>query len=119
MRNLTVVTLILVLSLFYLEPASAEITIDGDTLHVETDTYTVQFDRGVITYIHNKLTNETYTLSLNTGRVPGFRAQTGILGIHRSVWARHATQLMLKKSTRTKLKSYSVRVETKSLSPLK
>ena len=88
MRTLIVVTLILVLSLFYLEPVSAEITIDGDTLHVETDTYTVQFDRGVITYIHNKLTNETYTLPPGT---LGFRAQTGILGIHKSVWARHAT----------------------------
>ena len=90
MRNLTVVTLILVLSLFYLEPASAEITIDGETLHVETDAYTVQFDRGVITQLHNKLTAETYTLP-EAGRTPGFRAQTGILGIHKSVWARHAT----------------------------
>ena len=88
MRNLTVVTLILVLSLFYLEPASAEITIDGETIHVETDAYTVQFDRGVITQLHNKLTDETYTLPPGT---LGFRAQTGILGIHKSVWARHAT----------------------------
>ena len=117
MRNLTVVTLILVLSLFYLEPASAEITIDGETIHVETDAYTVQFDRGVITQLHNKLTDETYTLPPGT---LGFRAQTGILGIHKSVWARHATTVDgSKNQPHTKLKSYSVRVETKSLSTLK
>ena len=62
-RLLIIVTLILVLNLFYLEPISAEITIDGETLHVETDSYTVRFDRAVMTHIHNKLTNKTYTLS--------------------------------------------------------
>ena len=61
-RVLTLVALILVFSLFYLEIVSAEITIDGETIHVETDNYTVQFDRGVITQLHNKLTDETYTL---------------------------------------------------------
>ena len=81
MRNLTVVTLILVLSLFYLEPASAEITIDGETIHVETDAYTVQFDRGVITYIHNKFTDETYTLSAGAGK----QAWSGLLN-HRHFW---------------------------------
>ena len=75
--------------MLYLETASAEITIDGETVYVETDTYEVQFDRGVITQLHNKLTAETYTLPPDTGRTPGFRAQTGILGTH--IWARHAT----------------------------
>ena len=41
----------------------AAITIDGETVHVETDGYTVQFDRGVMTYIHNKHTDKTYTIS--------------------------------------------------------
>ena len=70
-----------VLSVFYLEPASAEITIDGETIHVETDAYTVQFDRGVITYIHNKLTDETYTLSPGVGR----EGWSGLLN-HRHYW---------------------------------
>ena len=30
--------------------------------HVETDAYKVQFDRGVIIRLHNKITAETYTL---------------------------------------------------------
>ena len=53
-RILTIVTLILVLSLFYLETAYAEITIDGETIHVETNNYKVQFDRGVITQLDRK-----------------------------------------------------------------
>ena len=78
-RTVIVVTLILVLSLFYLEAASAEITIDGEIVHVETDNYKVQFDRGVITHIHNKHTAETYTLSADrTG-------WTGLLN-HRHHW---------------------------------
>ena len=39
----------------------AAITIEGETVHVETDNYIVQFNKGVIEYIHNKLTDETYT----------------------------------------------------------
>ena len=79
--TVTVVTLILVLSLFYLEPASAEITIDGEIIRVETDAYTVQFDGGVITYIHNKFTDETYTLSAGAGK----QAWSGLLN-HRHFW---------------------------------
>ena len=63
--------------MLYFEMASAEITIDGETVHVETDNYKVQFDRGVITQIHNKLTAETYTLP--HGNLSGKRGQTGIL----------------------------------------
>ena len=47
---------------------NGDITIDGDFVHVETDNYTVQFYRGSIEYIHNKLTDETYTLSLREGK---------------------------------------------------
>ena len=59
--------------------ATAQITIDANTIHVETNNYKVQFDRGVITQLHNKLTAETYTLSLDINRRPDFRARTGML----------------------------------------
>ena len=62
------------LHLFSVNTALAEITIAGETVHVETDNYEVQFDRGVITYIHNKHTDTTYTLS-GEGR----RGWTGLL----------------------------------------
>ena len=42
--------------------AFAEITIDGENVYVETDAYSVQFRRGVMSYIHNKRTGETYTI---------------------------------------------------------
>ena len=88
MRVLILVMLIGVLSLFYLETASAEITIDGEIVYVETDTYQVQFDHGVITHIHNKLTAETYT-SPNQGSI---RSETGILRRHRGgIWASEST----------------------------
>ena len=52
---------VLLFCLLLSAPVYANITIDGDFVHVETDAYTVQFDRGVITHIHNKLTDETCT----------------------------------------------------------
>ena len=87
-RILTIVTSILVLSLFYFETAYAEITIDqnGKTIHVETNNYKVQFDYGAITYLHNKLTNETYTLPLE----PTFLISAAILGRNENFWARRA-----------------------------
>lgn len=33
----------------------------GDKVIAETDNYTVHFQNGTLTYLHNKLTNETYT----------------------------------------------------------
>ena len=69
------------LSLFCVDTASTEITIDGETVHVETAAYEVQFDRGVITHIHNKLTDETYTLSPGVGR----EGWSGLLN-HRHYW---------------------------------
>ena len=83
------------LSLFYFQTAAAEITIDGETLHVETDGYEVRFDRGVITQIYNKRISETYTLSPDVNRSPGFTLQTGILG--KNLWARYATKIVAKK----------------------
>ena len=47
--TLIVAMLILIVSLFCLEAALADITIDANTIHVETNNYKVQFDRGVIT----------------------------------------------------------------------
>ena len=78
---LTIVTLILVFNLFYLENATAEITVDDNTIHVETNNYTVQipFDRGGITYLHNKLTGETYTLPPKR-HVNRSRGDTSIIG---------------------------------------
>ena len=65
--------------------ATAEIAIDGNTIHVETDNYKVQFDYGAITYLHNKLTDETYTLPLDIPEV-----HTAILGRHKNFRARRA-----------------------------
>ena len=65
--------------------ASAEITIDGENVYVETDAYSVQFQRGVMSYIHNKRTGETYTIP-ESDRI---EAQTGILRWgHNPVWVR-------------------------------
>ena len=87
MRTLIIVMLILIASIFFLKSVSAEITIDGEIVHVQTDNYEVRFDRGLITHIHNKLTAETYTLPET-----GFRAQTGILRRqHGHIWARDMT----------------------------
>ena len=79
-RILIIVTLI---SIFCLGTASGEITIDGETVHVETAGYSVRFDRGVIDYIHNKLTDETYTLSEPHGK----KGVTGLL-FNRYFWER-------------------------------
>ena len=61
-RVLVAVVLIGVFNLCYSDVASADITIDDDFVHVDTDNYTVEFYKGSIGYIHNKLTDETYTL---------------------------------------------------------
>ena len=90
--------LIICLSLFLLTTyTAAEITIDGETIHVETDNYKVQFDRGTLTQLHNKLTGETYTLPLDSDRKPEFRIQTAILGKHESFWARYGTNREIRK----------------------
>ena len=69
----------LLLCLFLTGFAYANITIEGETVHVETDGYTVQFDRGVMTYIHNKHTDKTYTIS------EGNNGWSGML-YHRYFW---------------------------------
>ena len=61
----------LLIFLFLSGFVAANITIDGETVSVETDGYAVQFDKGAITYIHNKHTDETYTVSAGAGK-PGW-----------------------------------------------
>ena len=91
MRTLIIVMLIEVFGLCYFEMTFADITIDGETVRVETDAYKVQFDRGVIIRLHNKITAETYTLP-EDGRSQEVRGQTGILRRHHGpIWARHGT----------------------------
>ena len=94
--------LLYTLLVFLTTYATADITIDGETVHVETDNYKVQFDKGIITQIHNKQTSETYTLPLDPHRQPGFRIGTGVLGRdqlgkHKRFWARLATTIETKK----------------------
>ena len=55
-------TLVVLIFSLLLGAVSAEIAIDGGSVYVETDGYSVEFDRGVITYVHNKRTGETYTI---------------------------------------------------------
>ena len=66
--------------------ATAEITIDDNTIHVETNNYKVQFDYGAITYLHNKLTDETYTLPLEQT----YEIQAAILGRNEDFYASRA-----------------------------
>ena len=66
--------------------AIANITIDDNTIHVETNNYKVQFDYGGITYLHNKLTDETYTLPLE----PTFLISAAILSRNEHFWARRS-----------------------------
>ena len=73
----------------------AEITIDGESVHVETAGYSVRFDKGVIDYIHNKLTDETYTLSAPHGK----KGVTGLL-FTRFFWER---ENILTRRARTEL----------------
>ena len=67
----------LLLCLFLATFAYANITIDGESVHVETDSYAVQFNKGIITHIHNKLTDETYTIGegpLNWSGMSSYRS---------------------------------------------
>ena len=85
--------------LFYSHTArSAEIKIVDNNVFVETDTYEVQFMDGVITHLHNKLTEETYTLPLGVGGVTGFRGRSGLLRRNiGSIWTDQATLTQARK----------------------
>ena len=70
----------------------AEIKVVDNNVFVETDTYQVQFTDGVITHLHNKLTEEVYTHPLGVGGVTGFRGRSGLLKRDgRSIWTDQAT----------------------------
>jgi hypothetical protein len=67
----------LLLCLFLTTFAYANITLDGETVHVDTDRYTVEFKKGVVIHIHNKLTDETYTIGegpLNWSGMSSYRS---------------------------------------------
>ena len=77
---------------------AAEIKVIDNNVFVETDTYQVQFTDGVITQLHNKLTEETYTLPLGGGGVTGFRGRSGLLKRDgRSIWTDQATLTQARK----------------------
>ena len=81
-RMITAIVAMAVIS----QTVCAYITIDGESVHVETDGYAVQFDKGVLTHIYNKHTGETYTIPES----PIIEGQTGILRLHHSpIWVRH------------------------------
>ncbi len=67
--------------MLWAEPTEpAELTIVDNTVLVKTDAYEVQFENGVITQLHNKLTTETYTLPLSVDGVPiGIGGRSGLL----------------------------------------
>ena len=68
MRLVVIIILIGALCVLHAGTAhSAELTILDNTVLVKTDTYEVQFENGVITHLHNRLTAETYTLPLGIG----------------------------------------------------
>ena len=76
----------------------AEINIVDNNVYVETDTYEIQFTDGVITHLHNKLTEEVYTLPLGVGGVTGFRGRSGLLKRDgRSIWTDQVTLTTAKK----------------------
>ena len=93
MRLLGIVILSGIFCLFYSQGTqSAEMRVIDNNVFVETDAYEVQFTDGVITQLHNKLTEETYTLPLGVGGVTGFRGRSGLLKRDgRSVWTDQAT----------------------------
>ena len=67
----------LLLCLFLATFAYGNITIEGETVHVETDRYAVEFNKGIITHIDNKLTDETYIIGkgpLNWSGMSSYRS---------------------------------------------
>ena len=78
MRLFGIAILIGILCMLHSETAhSAELTILDNTVLVKTDAYEVQFENGVITELHNKLTAETYTLPLGIGGHSGLLKKDG------------------------------------------
>ena len=99
MRFFTVIVLSGIFCLSYSQVAPcAEIKVVDNSVFVETDAYQVQFMNGVITQIHNKLTEETYTLPLGVGGLTGFRGRSGLLRRNvGSIWTDRATLTQARK----------------------
>ena len=99
MRLFVIAILIGILCMISVETAqSAELTILDNTVLVKTDTYEVQFENGVITQLHNRLTAETYTLPLGVGGVTGLHGRSGLLKRDgRSIWTDQATLTQARK----------------------
>ena len=94
MRFFTIVILSGLFCLFYSQMVqSAEMKVVDNSVFVNTDSYEVHFVDGVITQIHNKLTEESYTLPLGAGGVPtGISGHSGLLRRNgASVWTNQAT----------------------------
>ena len=93
MKICAIIILIGIFCLCYSQVAPcAEINIVDNNVYVETDTYEVEFTDGVITHLHNKLTEEVYTLPLGIGGVTGFRGRSGLLKRDGgSIWTDQAT----------------------------
>ncbi|MDE0325868.1 MAG: DUF6259 domain-containing protein [Candidatus Poribacteria bacterium] len=99
MRLLGIVILSGIFCLFYSQVAqSAEIKVVDNSVFVETDAYEVQFTDGVITHLYNKLTEEIYTLPLDSSGVIGFRGRGGLLKKNGgSIWTDQAMLTQAKK----------------------
>ena len=81
MRLLITTILIGIVCMLYAETVEpTELTIIDNTVLVKTDAYEVEFENGVITQLHNKLTTETYTLPLHVDGAPtGITGRSGLL----------------------------------------
>ena len=88
---------VMLISVFNLTTAFTEITINGNIIHVETNSYKVEFEYGAIIYLHNKITDETYTLDNNRKPIHRPRRVSGIAGLNRSFWAYDATTIEAQK----------------------
>ena len=101
MRLLITAILIGIVCMLCAEPTEpAELTIVDNTVLVKTDTYEVQFENGVITQLHNKLTEEVYTLPLGVDYVPtgtGISGRSGLLKRSGGIWTDQATLTVAKK----------------------
>ena len=95
MRFFAVIALSGIFCLFYSQVAcSAEVKVVDNNVFVETDAYEVQFTDGVITWIHNTLTAETYTLPLGVDYVPtgtGIAGRSGLWGKNSGFGTNQAT----------------------------
>ena len=93
MRFFRVIILSGIFCLFYTQVVeSAEVKVVDNNVFVETDTYEVWFTDGVITHLHNKLTEEAYTLPFVGGAPTGIRGRSGLLRKNiGAIWTDQAT----------------------------